>query len=340
MRFTRGAEIWGPSYLAHSVRTALLPKPRHVWLLIADHFEPFWNGADERTARTRVKTWCDGWPKVARRHVDSDGAPAKYTFFYPEEEYQPEHIDALAAMVQDGIADVEIHIHHDGEGTDDFVRRMSRFRDVLHQRHGLLHQHEGAVKFGFIHGNWALDNSRGDGRYCGLDNELTLLRQLGCYADFTLPSAPSDTQTRMVNQIYWALDNPQKPKSHDTGEPAVVRGGNRGDLLMVPGPLAIRFAKDGRLTPRLETGELAGQDPPTRSRVRLWLRHAPRLGDHVFIKLFAHGTQERHSSKLLDQHLDRLFTLVAEESRADGCQFHFASAWQVFSQITALLDHP
>src|SRR3954469_7107097 len=103
MRFTRGAEIWGASYLAHAVRTTFLPKPRHVWLLIADHFEPFWNGADEPTARTRVKTWCEGWPKVARRHQDSDGSPAKYTFFYPEEEYHPEHIDALASMAREGI---------------------------------------------------------------------------------------------------------------------------------------------------------------------------------------------------------------------------------------------
>jgi hypothetical protein len=337
MGFTRGAETWAASYLTNALRTALLPKPRHIWLLIADHFEPFWNGADEATARARVKTWSEGWPKVARRHQDSDGAPAKYTFFYPEEEYQPEHIDALASMVRDGIADVEIHLHHDGESADAFVDRMSRFRDVLQRRHGLLHQHDGVVKFAFIHGNWALDNSRADGRYCGLNNELTLLRQLGCYADFTLPSAPSDTQTRTVNRIYWAVDNPLEAKSHDTGLPAVPGGGRRGDLLMVPGPLAIRFAQDGRLRPRLDTGELAGQDPPTRDRVRLWLRHAPRLGEHVFIKLFAHGAQERHSRALLEQHLDTLFTLVAEESRSAGCTFHFASPWQVFLQITSLL---
>jgi hypothetical protein len=187
---------------------------------------------------------------------------------------------------------------------------MSRFREVLHRRHGLLHQHEGSVKFGFIHGNWALDNSRRDGRYCGLNNELTLLRELGCYADFTLPSAPSDTQTRMVNRIYWATDDPLRPKSHDTGEPVVMNGGKRGDILMIPGPLAVRFAQDGRLMPRLETGELASQDPPTRQRVRLWFRHAPHLGEHLFIKLFAHGAQERHSRALLETDLDVLLSLV------------------------------
>ena len=52
----------------------------------------------------------------------------------------------------------------------------------------------GRVVFGFIHGNWALDNSRPDGKYCGLNNEITLLRDLGCYADFTMPSGASPTR--------------------------------------------------------------------------------------------------------------------------------------------------
>ena len=35
---------------------------------------------------------------IARRHVDSAGRPACYTFFYPEEQYHPGVMDALAAM--------------------------------------------------------------------------------------------------------------------------------------------------------------------------------------------------------------------------------------------------
>ena len=69
------------------------------------------------------------------------------------------------------------------------------------ERHGLLSRdrYTGEVGYGFIHGNWALDNSRPDGRMCGVDNELDVLRETGCYADFTLPSAPSPTQTRKIN---------------------------------------------------------------------------------------------------------------------------------------------
>lgn len=71
--------------------------------------------------------------------------------------------------------------------------------------------------YGFIHGNWALGNSRPDGRCCGVNNELNVLRETGCYADFTLPSFPSPTQTRKINSIYYAVNRPERPKAHDTG---------------------------------------------------------------------------------------------------------------------------
>src|SRR3546814_3205543 len=64
----------------------------------------------------------------------------------------------------------------------------------------------------------------------GLDNELTLLRELDCYADFTMPSAPSPTQTTTINSIYYATDDPVRPKSHDTSTPARVGVPGRGDL--------------------------------------------------------------------------------------------------------------
>ena len=49
-----------------------------------------------------------------------------------------------------------------------------------------------------------------------------MLRVAGCYADFTLPSAPSETQTRKINSLYYAVDDPAAPKSHDTGVDVAV----------------------------------------------------------------------------------------------------------------------
>ena len=50
--------------------------------------------------------------------------------------------------------------------------------------------------FGFAPRNWALCNARRDGRWCGVNDELGVLRRTGCYADFTLPSATGEPVTR------------------------------------------------------------------------------------------------------------------------------------------------
>jgi hypothetical protein len=319
---------WLPGCLEARWRRPSWP-PKRVWLMIADHFEPFWRGADEATARRRVELWCQRWPEIAARHRDSAGRPFGYTFFYPEEEYRPELLDPLAEMAQTGIADVEVHIHHDGEGEQNFVDRMSRFTDTLFHRHGLLRKQNGKIAFGFIHGNWALDNSLPDGRWCGLNNEITLLKQLGCYADFTFPSAPSPTQPRMVNTIYWAKDDPERPKSYDTGVPVTAGGPVAGDLLMIPGPLGLRWRGQGRLLPRLETGELAAHNRLTPKRIRLWLELAPRIGEEVFVKLYTHGAQEANSAVLLDGDLDRLFENLSVGCAEGGIELRFASAWEM-----------
>jgi hypothetical protein len=331
LQLPRNAQIWLPGYLKTLCRRRV--QPRHFWVMIGDHYEPMWHKPSAEVARERVMLWRNKWPEIAARHVDNDGRPPQYTFFYPEEEYRPELLEPLAEMKRLDIGDVEIHLHHDGESEAGFLDRMSRFQETLFRQHGLLRQVDGKLLFGFIHGNWALDNSLPSGRWCGLNNELTLLKELGCYADFTLPSAPSPAQTRTVNSIYWATDDPNLPKSHDRGAPLRAGKKNAGDLLIVQGPLAVRFGEDGRWIPRLETGELAGQDLPTAGRVRLWFRMAPQLGEHVFIKLYSHGTQERNSHALLDGGLDLLFTLLVREAHAQGGQLHFATAWQMYTAI-------
>jgi hypothetical protein len=337
LRLPYAAERWLFRYLVSRTRSRE-PAPRTVWLVLADHFEPLWRRPDEETAGARVGAWTKGWPVIAARHRDSAGRPPCYTFFYPEEEYRPEYLESLAGLVREGIADVEIHLHHDGEGQQDFVERIAAFKSRLLDRHGLLRRQGDTVPFGFIHGNWALDNSRPDGRYCGLNNEIGLLRDLGCYADFTLPCVPDPAQAGPVNRIYWATDDPRRPRSHDRGVPASVGGGRQGDLLMVPGPLALSFQGRKPWRPRVETGELAAHWRPTPRRVQMWLDRAPRLGSHVFVKLFAHGAQERHLTTLLGGALDEVFTLLAAECAIRGLQLRFASAWDAYRAIAALVS--
>jgi hypothetical protein len=333
---------WLPGYAATrllDIADGERSSVKRVWVTFADHFEPWWHGVDERTALNRVRRWTERWPRIAQGHRDSAGQPPCYTFFYPEEQYHPSALDALSGLARMGIADVEVHLHHDADTETAFVDRVGTFIERLHTRHGLLRRDDRGLRFGFVHGNWALDNSLPGGRFCGLNNEITLLGQLGCYADFTLPSAPSAAQTRMVNRIYWAMDDPARPRSHDAGIPVTANSAVAGDLLMIPGPLVLNLREwRRRLVPRIDVGELAGHCRPTRHRVALWKRVAPRIGQDVFIKLFAHGAPEKNALPLLAGGglLDRTLRYVAEDCHRSGAQLFFVSAWHLWLAIDAI----
>ncbi len=338
----RTMHLWLPGYAATRLRNAARNRTtpiRRVWVTVADHFEPWWHGADDSTAIARVDRWTKAWPRISSRHIDDAGHPACYTFFYPEEQYHPAAIDALYRLTEANVADVEVHLHHDADSEGAFVDRVGQFLERLYFRHDLLRRDESGIRFGFIHGNWALDNSLPGGRFCGLDNEITLLRRLGCYADFTLPSAPSPAQTRLVNTIYWATDDPARPRSHETGVPVTPNGAVAGDLLMVPGPLTINLREwQQPSVPRLEVGELAGHCQPTRHRVALWKRVAPRIGEDLFIKLFAHGAPEKNAGPLLadDGVLDRTLRYLRDDCRQSEAQLFFVSAWHMTLAIDAI----
>jgi hypothetical protein len=338
MQLIHNSQIWGPAYVKQRFRQitqgAVAPLER-IWVTIADHYEPKWQHADLSTAQARVALWRTAWPEITKRCMpDSVGNGPRYTFFFPEEEYHPSLMEPLAEMVREGIADVEVHIHHDGEGRENFVDRISGFCSTLDKEHGLLRKRAGKLTFGFIHGNWALDNSRPDGRWCGLNDEIRVLRDLGCYADFTMPSGDSPTQTRLANTIYYCNGDPYRSKSYDSGIPVTPDGGVEGDLLMISGPLGMRWRD--RLLPRLETGELRRGNVATPYRVRRWVELAPRIGTDSFIKLFTHGAQERNSSALLRDVLESAFNMVVEEADRRGCALHFVSAWQMYLAIEAI----
>ena len=205
--FKKNLNIWLFSYIRQCLkpkRTAL-EKTTHVMFCFVDHFEPTWNKADHTMQIDRVKKWITDYPKLASKHKDADGKFPKHTFFYPEEQYDAEFLDELAKLCNQGFGEVEVHLHHDNDTSDNLKNKLEKFKANL-KSHGLLsHDDTGALKYAFIHGNWALDNSRADGKYCGVNNELQVLNESGCYADFTLPSAPSDTQTKKINSIYYLL---------------------------------------------------------------------------------------------------------------------------------------
>jgi len=340
-RIIKHVDRWLPAYLASRFARRTFTRPTHVLFAIADHFEPDVGGADVAEQLARVERWVHEYPTLARRHRDADGCWPRYTFFYPAEAYQPQVLERLAVLCREGFGEVEVQLHHDGDTPETLACKLEQAkRDFA--RHGLLARERttGQVRFGFVHGNWALDNSRRDGRWCGVNNELDVLRAAGCYADFTLPSAPSETQTRKINSLYYATDDPAKSKSHDTGRDVTVGGQGNGELLIVQGPLTLNWCrrKYGVL-PRIENSELSRWNPPTPQRVDLWVRQGIGVQgkpDWIFVKVHTHGANPDNHDVLLGKPLEEMFSYL-ESAYNDGTRFalHYVTAREMVNLIKA-----
>ena len=342
MKVPKNANLWMPGYLRSRAAAWLHARPaKRLWVALTDHFEPCGNTTLD-VGHQRVAAWQQRWPAIAdAAPKDFDGKPPCFTFFYPQEEYQRDILNSIAELTRSGTTDVEVHLHHFNDTAAGFRQKLLDFTRRLHNDHGLLHTHAGRLVFGFIHGNWALDNSLPDGHACGVIGELQILRDLGCYADFTMPSLPSPSQSRILNQIYWTTGDPARPRGFDHGVKATPGGGRQGDLLMITGPTGLRFRE--RLLPRVETGELAVYDPPTPYRVKRWLQLAPRIGDDIFLKLYGHSAREDNAGALLGEGdrpgtLSSLFRWIHEEAEAQELELHWASAYDTFRAVDSLIE--
>jgi hypothetical protein len=339
----RALDRWLPAYLRDVARRRD-PRPDeevHLLLCIADHYEPKQFRPPPHVARARVERWVRDYPRQFAQFRDSDGRPPRHTFFYPEEEYEAEYLDALAGLCRAGFGEVEVHLHHDDDTADNLRRTLLRFKETLASRHGLLPRRRDTseVMYGFVHGNWALDNSRPDGRHCGVNDELGVLVETGCYADFTLPSAPSRAQTRTINRIYYAVDDP-RPKSHDRGIAIGSAPRPANSLLLIQGPLLLDWGRrKWGLLPRVENACLQGSQPASIDRVPLWLRarvQVPSRPDWFFVKLHTHGAAEDHHETLLGEPMVRFHHNLAQYAAQNpNFHFHYVTARELYNLAKA-----
>ncbi len=338
---------WVLNYLLNKVKSPFIAtrsSQKHIFLCIADHFEPLGESVSQNKGLERIKDWAEAYPIIARKYKDSDGCLPKYSFFYPIEEYRPEYMALLAELCREGYGEVEVHLHHHNDTPENLRATLLNFKVILSEKHGLLSLDKatGEIKYGFIHGNWALDNSHPKGMYCGVNNELDILQETGCYADFTMPSAPNSTQTTKINSIYYAQDNPLKPKSHNFGINAQKGKNDQKGLLLLQGPLMLnwRNRKTG-IFPRIENGFIGDNEPVSLERIKLWISagiHVENKPDYIFVKLYTHGCQDKNLKYLLQGELDNLFTLFVKYCNNNDYQFHFVSPREVFNIIKALED--
>jgi hypothetical protein len=329
---------WMPDYARHLARRARTPRVggnAHLLFALCDHYEPLWGHASDDVGRARVDAWADHYAQLDEFR-DATGRPPRHGWFFPGEEYRPYFLDRLGELVRRGFGEVEVHLHHDG---DTRTTLRAKLEDTLAKfaEHGHLSRGKRGYEWAFIHGNWSLANGRPDGRWCGVDDELLVLHELGCYVDLTFPSAPDPCQPDKVNQIYWPSGDLSQRRSYEYGERARVGTHYDDRLLMITGPLAL--ARKG-IGIRLENGAITGDDPPTAARVATWIAqgiHIEGRPEWVFVKVHTHGAIESTARSLLGDGGRALHEALHHHAR-DGWKLHYVTAREMFNVARAAMD--
>jgi hypothetical protein len=334
---------WLADYLRGRLRHCPPPPgvTRHLLFSIADHWEPSCSGAGPSLAEERTRDWAGLYPRAAAAHCDADGRHPAHSFFYPYDEYRRSELEALSELSADGFSEVELHLHH-CDDTSESLRHKLEEAVELYRREGCFGtDRDGRPAFGFVHGDWALDNSRHEhGRnFCGVNDELRVLAEAGCYADFTFPGLGTDAQPSWVNRILRVTDEPARSKSYDRGVEARVGAAPACDLMMVQGPLAIHYA-GGRL--RIDDSQITGGNPSRPDRVDAWVQanvHVLGRPEWVFVKLHTHGCSERNRLALLTRDLPDLWSdLEARYNDGESWRLHYVTTRETYNIIRAAED--
>ncbi|MFK5947645.1 MAG: hypothetical protein QM500_02600, partial [Methylococcales bacterium] len=341
---SRNIHIWIIPYIKQKlIKVDSNYQTKHVYVCLADHHEPYFSNASEEVARERERKWLDAYRKIAYKFSDSDGNHPVHSYFYPEEEYDEWILDQIQKICEEGLGDVDIHLHHDNDTAENLLKTLNDFKYILNEKHNLLRKDEnGNIVYGFIHGNWALDNSRPDGKWCGVDNEIDILIKTGCVYDMTMPSAPSDTQTSTINSIYIAKED-GFCKSHDKGR-ELVKGDwpTEDELLMIQGPLELNWkSRKLGIIPRIESSELSYDAPPNLNRVKLWEKSSicvKGAEDHIFIKLHTHGLEDQNFKMFFELNgFENLWSLLEKQYKdREGYSLHYVSAWDMYQKIKSI----
>ena len=324
---------------------------KHIVFTIADHFEPSWseNGLlDIDQQRRRL----DEYHKLARKTGeatrDSDNTKFRHTNFYPAEQYDKEILQQMAEMQAEGLGEVEIHLHHGVEKPDtaeNLRRQLIDFRDILAEEHKCLSRFEDSdlPRYAFVHGNLALANSCG-GRFCGVDGEMQILAETGCYADMTLPSAPDQSQVPMINKLYECGLSLDRAVPHKSGSSVSVNGILPQLPLIFTGPLVFNWTRKikGLPVPRIDDGALVGNQSMNSARFRRW-RNAnitvKGQSEWIFIKLYCHGFFTHDQSASIGEDARRFFGELVENGEKTGdYRVHFASAREATNMVFAAID--
>lgn len=303
-----------------------LEEVEHLMFIIADHHEP---GCTPKNILSS-KNWVDNYKKNTKEIIDDYGRVIQYTWFYPWDHKCEPVMHNLNELVYGGLGEIEFHWHHGNHDNISFEAELAKGLSWFSSFGALLSEgNKSKTRFGFIHGNWALDNSTKT-KHCGVNRELDILKRAGSYADFTFSTLSTSAQPSMFNSIYYAIDNDEN-KSYDSGKEAVV--GSKGVGYMIfQGPSGFDFTDY-----QFEVGALEAKSPYKSHRVDLWARHSVYIKGFPkwrFIKVHTHGVTAR------DVILSNQFREMAEDlskyAKNIDAKLHYITTREAYNLVKAV----
>ena len=327
--------------------------PVHLVIAMADHFEPAIDpaGGQKRASRSeqerRLEWWSHEYPEAVDRWRDHDGRPFVHTYFYPAEQYDEALVQLLADHCHAGWGEVEVHLHHgmsQPDTAENTRRVLTEFRDRMVSRHRCLAMEEGSdrPRYAFVHGNFALANSAG-GRLCGVDSEMKILAETGCYADFTLPTGVlHPAQTVKMNSVYECGLPLEQAAPHRKGRDLTVGSAPQKLPLIVQGPLLAGWT-GGLRAPRLriETGAVTRSNSLSLSRLALWKKARITVQgrpDWLFIKLHCHSMDPTQKDAVIGDAFCRFLQQLVTGAEERREILHFVTAREMTNILLAACD--
>ena len=319
--------IWLPDYFFRAQTNDLDNiKNGHVMFMIADHHEP---GRGEKGA-IKSKTWLKGYKKTVEGITDDYENLVQYTWFYPYDHHNSQVVLNLNEMVFAGFGEVEFHWHHGPDTNETFPPKLAKAVEWFNSHGAMLPVgHNPKPQFGFVHGNWALDNSDGNANHCGVNQELDILQKHGCYADFTFGSFSTAAQPSKVNSIYYVKDTPL-PKSYNTGVVSQV-GVVNNDFMIFEGPMSLDWHDL-----IFDCAAIESTSQPKPHRIKLWLKHAPVVKgrpEWLFVKVYTHGVQSQDA--IISPQFKEMLIELKRYCKGKNINLHFVTAREAFNIVKA-----
>jgi hypothetical protein len=329
-------------YVKNRNKHARANKRVHIIFCICDHYEPATGNVDIDTATRRVDELLDLYPKIANKYKDSDGVIPKRTWFFPPHYHRNGWLRKLVFLCERGYGEIELHLHHgkvEPDTSDNLRATLLKCIDD-YSIFGIFGEKNGVKRYGFIHGDWALDNSR-HGKYCGVNDELTILQETGCYADFTFPCR-NEANPVTLNSIYYATDDPCGPKSHNKGVPVCVNGREvdnslRNRLMIIEGPIHPLYSGDRLVPIRIMSDAIDNAERVSKRRMQCWEETGISVigkEEWIIIKTHMHGASDGNVS--LGSDMDELFGYFHEKyNNNHDYALHYVTARELYNIIKA-----